>query len=80
MEDIKQVEEIDEESGSEEEGEEVELNVPEEKKNPEQKSAGGLEPPYKKKKQEVTMPKKSKFRMRAHINPLSEINYPWYIK
>ena len=37
------------------------------------------EPPQKKKKQEISMPKKSKFRMRAHINPLSEINYPRYI-
>ena len=30
----------------------------------------------KKKKQEITMPKKGKYRMRAHINPLNEINYP----
>ncbi len=45
---------------------------------PNEQSVQLLEPPIKRKKQEITMPKKSKFRMRAHINPLSEINYPMY--
>jgi len=48
----------------------------EDSENLEEEKGENLEPPKKKKKQEITMPKKSKFRMRAHINPLSEINYP----
>ena len=57
-----------------------EIKNPGKPKEEESEGSQGLKKPYeKRKKQEITMPKKSKFRMRAHINPLSEINYPRYI-
>eukprot|EP00831_Metopus_contortus_P018646 TRINITY_DN17969_c0_g1_i2.p3 TRINITY_DN17969_c0_g1~~TRINITY_DN17969_c0_g1_i2.p3 ORF type:complete len:102 (+),score=5.77 TRINITY_DN17969_c0_g1_i2:148-453(+) len=36
-----------------------------------------MEPSTKRKKMEITMPKKGKYRMQAHINPLNKVTYPF---
>ena len=57
----------------------MEGNWDKKRKGGEMQAESRFEPSKKKEKVEkegISMPKKSKYRMRAHINPLNEIKFP----